>query len=85
MVQTPQYQPHRSPLHASQAEGRGFESRLPLFTDCQWVRDLKGAEMKGEIGVFLVEYGRYKGVIRGYSGGDCLVQCLAGFLMAGIV
>ena len=41
--------------------------------------------MKGEKGVFLVEYGRYKGVIRGYSGAVCLVQCLAGFLMAGIV
>ena len=84
-MQTPQYQPHRSTLHASQAEGRGFESRLPLCVDFQWVRGLKGAEMKGEIGVFLVEYGRYKGVIRGYSGGDCLVQCLAEFLMAGNV
>jgi hypothetical protein len=46
---------------------------------------LKGVEMKGENRVFLVEYGRYKGVIRGYSGGDCLVQCLAGFPMAGNV
>ena len=41
--------------------------------------------MKGENRVFLVEYGSYKGVIRGYSGGDCLVDCLAGFPMTGIV
>ena len=41
--------------------------------------------MKGENRVFLVEYGRYKGVIRGYSGGDCLVQCLAGFPVTWIV
>ena len=45
----------------------------------------KGAEMKGEKGVFLVEYWCYKWVIRGYSGGDCLVSCLAGFPMAGNV
>ena len=41
--------------------------------------------MKGENRVFLVEYVRYKEVIRGYSGGGCLVQCLAEFLMAWIV
>ena len=37
--------------------------------------------MKVENMVFLVEYGRYKGVIRGYSGAVCLVDCLAGIPM----
>ena len=37
--------------------------------------------MKGGKGVFLVEYGGYRGVIRGYSGSNCLVECLPDRLM----
>ena len=33
--------------------------------------------MKGGKGVILVKYGGYRGVIRGYSGAVCLVDCLA--------